>query len=805
MPALWAHLPGWTRNESRACKLGDSDRQGRIERKEYSGMKLSFSARLVCLGVSLGLLALGCSLSGTAAPSPTQGAQPRGTTQAQPSQAVSAGAVGKNPSSSGPIAISDDDSLLVAVNTLDGSVTVFNVAGDSNTKLGEVRVGEHPQTVAITPDGRFAYVTNQGSSTVSVVDLTSLTTAVDVPVGIGPFGVALTPDGGRAYVANSASNSVSIVEAGSNSVVGTILIPGVQPRGVAVTNDNGGQGVQHVYVTQYLSQPAASGGPGLDQGSEGKVFVISTADDTQIERVITLSAHETGFAADRTAFGGTAADPTFAYPNQLNTIALKNGRGYLPNVSASPEGPVKFNVDTQAFLSVFDLAAQAELPGGTINLQAAAKAQTFQPKLFFANPLAVAFKHGADQGYVLSAGSDVLVKIALDATGAPSVLLLPAEGDTMRVASIDVGRNPRGVVVNNADTRAYVLNYISKDISVVDLTQSPETEIARLQSADLPAAGSDAARFLLGGELFNSSRGQFDEGAAERMSSEGWQACASCHPDGLSDGVVWAFASGPRKSIPLNGSYGPADPTGNQRVLNYSAIFDEIEDFELNIRGVSGGAGLIVLPGTTDPAPNVKPFDPPNAGRSQLHVGGIGAWDAIVAWTQSRIDSPVSPYRGVDPGSDLGRRIARGRELFQRANCQACHGGPKWATAQVDFPRSSPFSEALQPGVEPQPAVSQLVRFLHDVGTYDPNDPLEKTANNQQALGGLGYNPPSLLSIWAFPPYHHNGSCVALACVLENEAHRNAGGAAVLDNAADREALFEFLISIDESTEPINP
>jgi YVTN family beta-propeller protein len=637
------------------------------------------------------------------------------------------------------------------------------------------------------------------------VDLVNLTKTADIPVGAGPFGVALTPDGGRAYVANSASNSLSIIDTASNRVVGTILLPGVQPRGVAVTNDSGGQGPQHVFVTQYLSQPTVSGGPGLDQGSEGKVFVISTADDTHVQGVITLAAQDTSFAADRTAFGGTAADPTFAYPNQLNTITLKNGHGYLPNVAASPEGPVKFNVDTQAFLSVLDVAAESELANGTINLHAAAKAQTFQPRLFFANPLAVGFKHGADEGFVVSAGSNVLVKISLDDIGIPSVVMLPAEGDTTRVAAIDVGKNPRGIVVNNADTRAYVLNYISKDVSVIDLTQTPETEIARLQSAELPAAGSDGATLLLGNGLFNSSRGQFDEGAVERMSSEGWQACASCHPDGLSDGVVWAFASGPRKSIPLNGTFSPANPAGNQRVLNYSAIFDEIEDFELNIRGVSGGGGLIVLPATTEPDSNVKAFDPPNAVREQLHVGGIGAWDAIVAWIQSQIDSPASPYRGVEPASDLGRGIAHGRELFQQANCQACHGGPKWATAQVDFPRSSPFSEALQPGVEPQPAIPQLVRFLQDVGTYDPEDPREKTANNQQALGDLGFNPPSLLSIWAFPPYLHNGLCVALACVLENETHRNAGGTDVLDNATDREALLEFLISIDESTEPINP
>jgi hypothetical protein len=75
----------------------------------------------------------------------------------------------------------------------------------------------------------------------------------------------------------------------------------------------------------------------LDRGSEGKVFVLSTSDDSQIQGVIALSAHETGFTADRTRFGGTDADQTFAYPNQLQSIVLKNGRGYLPNIAASPE------------------------------------------------------------------------------------------------------------------------------------------------------------------------------------------------------------------------------------------------------------------------------------------------------------------------------------------------------------------------------------------------------------------------------------------------------------------------------------
>ena len=96
----------------------------------------------------------------------------------------------------------------------------------------------------------------------------------------------------------------------------------------------------------------------------------------------------------------------------------------------------------------------------------------------------------------------------------------------------------------------------------------------------------------MGAEMFFSSRGNFDSipgtnSLRDRLSSEGWQSCASCHFKGLTDGVIWQFAAGPRKSVPLNGSFNPHQRS-EQRVLNYSAIFDEIEDFEINIRNVSG-------------------------------------------------------------------------------------------------------------------------------------------------------------------------------------------------------------------------
>ena len=61
--------------------------------------------------------------------------------------------------------------------------------------------------------------------------------------------------------------------------------------------------------------------------------------------------------------------------------------------------------------------------------------------------------------------------------------------------------------------------------------------------------------------------------------------------------MVWQFAAGPRKSVPLNSTFNPRD-RNQQRLLNYSAIFDEVEDFEINIRNVSGPGNL---PNTTPP------------------------------------------------------------------------------------------------------------------------------------------------------------------------------------------------------------
>src|SRR5262249_51091921 len=265
--------------------------------------------------------------------------------------------------------------------------------------------------------------------------------------------------------------------------------------------------------------------------------------------------------------------------------------------------------------------------------------------------------------YVVSAASDLLVKLNVDASGNIS---FTASNTTTRYIDLNdptntatsgsnACKNPQGIAITSSGGIAYVANFVSRNVAVVNLTN--DTVIAVVPTANLPAPGAQGETNLVGAEMFFSSRGNFDSipgtnSLRDRLSSEGWQSCSSCHFKGLTDGVIWQFATGPRKSVPLHSSFNPQNRS-QQRVLNYSAIFDEIEDFEANIRNVSGPGNLAtpingnsldpnhglligdtgdlnVAPGT------VNAFTVASANRPQVTVTLAGSTNKVPALTALR-------------------------------------------------------------------------------------------------------------------------------------------------------------------------
>jgi YVTN family beta-propeller protein len=697
--------------------------------------------------------------------------------------------------SSQPLAVTVDGTRLLVANPDNNSFSMFDVTGDANVRVAEVRVGQEPSGVAVLPDGSRAFVANTVSGTVSALALRprGARLLTNIPVGTEPYGVVSTPNGTKIYVSCARSNDIYVIDPGTNRVLTTIPVP-FEPRGMAITNNgDDDDSDETLVVTSFLALPVPTRVDGEDDSKLGLVTAIAVGSDSILGPAILRPIADTGFLAEGDAIarippGGEFIYPTGAYPNQLNNIGIKGGFAFIPATGSSPNGPVRFDVNTQSLLAVIDISRRMDA-NRTINMHTAVRDQENPNKLFITQPWAMAIKNNAWEGYVVSAASNIVVKVAIDPDdGTPSVQYDPS--DPTRVLQIRVGKNPRGIVVNSDDSRAYVMNYVSRDVSVIDLTASPESVMATLRSADLPEPGSKDDLIQAGKELFHTSIGEFDSPAGVgRMSRNGWGACSTCHPFGLTDNVVWIFAAGPRRAISLHTDFDITDPS-RQRSLNWSAIFDEEEDFELNIRGVSGGLGILVAEdGVTQDMP-VAAFVPPNGGRRQARVRGIGGWDAIKAYIQLGIRPPISPVSKTDPD------VIAGEQIFRQNNCQLCHGGRQWTSANINF----------TPPPDPARIVNtELIDQLRRVGTFDPMARNEVRANAATPLGADGFAPASLLSLFAYPQtFFHNGQVDSLDAVMSNVAHRSAGTKIdLLGDPEDRRKLIRFLLSIDGDTPPV--
>jgi YVTN family beta-propeller protein len=532
------------------------------------------------------------------------------------------------PRGSSSIALTSDDKRLLVVNPDADTTSILSTAQDQPIKSCELAVGADPRSVAVTAKGDKAYVANSASGTVSVLSLGSEPRVLKtIPVGTEPRAVLIDDGDRRVFVANSGSNDLSVIDAVADAVTQTVALDagfGREPRALAYRRDAGGE---RLFVAMYFAE-LRPGKTSLDisqdDALEGRVAVFDGADLRLLSTVALGPLANTGFNSNGSVLdligtangqGGTnAPDPanpaqvtfaTGAYPNQLAAIGLHptNGKAYVVSTGASPNGPFGFNVNAQGLVSVFDVATSQEVTGDVtsgvhqrapLNLNQGLKQDTATaPVLFHSNPTAIAWKPDGSEAWIAIQEADLVVRLTADGAGLPTINA-PVQNGGASIARVDLhavsggqiaGKAPRGLVIDSTGKRAFVHGYVSRSVSVLDL--DARTVIATESTSPLPAPGTPAATVHLGAELFFTGRGP-----EERMSSEAWGGCIVCHPDGLSDSVTWMFPAGPRQTIALDGMFNRFH-TGDQRILNWSALRDENQDFELNTRNVFGGRGLI--------------------------------------------------------------------------------------------------------------------------------------------------------------------------------------------------------------------
>jgi len=84
----------------------------------------------------------------------------------------------------------------------------------TNTVTATINLGTHPDYVAVSPNGEYAYTTDEFNSSVSVISTATNAVTGTVNVGSHPFGVVVTPNGVYVYVTTIGSEG----SAGNGSV-----------------------------------------------------------------------------------------------------------------------------------------------------------------------------------------------------------------------------------------------------------------------------------------------------------------------------------------------------------------------------------------------------------------------------------------------------------------------------------------------------------------------------------------------------------------------------------------------------------
>ena len=591
------------------------------------------------------------------------------------------------PVQSGPLLLearSGANTRLWAVNPDNDTVSVFDTV--SRAKLAEIAVGAAPRTLALAADGTV-WVVNKGAATISVISpaTLTLTRTVALPRASQPFGIAMARASGSALVTLEGSGQLLKINTGTYATSATLAV-GANPRHVSVAADG-----STAYVSRFITPPlAGEGTTAVNTTAGGGEVLVVNSGTMAIQRTIVL-AHSNVPDAENQGRG---------IPNYLGAAAL------------SPDGSQAFVPSKQD-----NVARGTSRDGLALNFQNTVRAISSRINLATqTEDLAARIDH--DNASVASAAVydplGVLLFVALETSREVAVLDAHRRNQILR---IDVGRAPQGLAVSADGSTLYVHNFMDRTLGVFDL--GPLVQQALASAPSVATLGSVAAEKLsatvLRGKQF------FYDARDTRLARDRYMSCASCHNDGAADGRVWdlrAQGEGLRNTISLRGR------AGAHGRLHWSNNFDEVQDFEGQIRSLAGGTGLM-----SDAQFNTGTRSQP---LGDAKAGVSSDLDALAAYVGSLNAFAQSPSRSTTGAlSTLGND---GRTAFIALNCASCHGGAAFSRSGADNPAN--------------------------IGTL-------KASSGQRLYGTLaGIDVPTLRDLWATAPYLHDGSAATLEAAV---------------------------------------
>jgi DNA-binding beta-propeller fold protein YncE len=152
--------------------------------------------------------------------------------------------VGSQPSG---LAISSKGDLALIANRAGKSVSVVSIANGVVKSLGDIPMEQEAAAVAITPDGKRAFVGLNLANKVGVLTIdgqkVTYDKSMDIPAAFNPYNIDITPDGKYAIVSNNgagknnADAEVIIDATGPHPHVVDIMSPGAGAEGFAIAPD----------------------------------------------------------------------------------------------------------------------------------------------------------------------------------------------------------------------------------------------------------------------------------------------------------------------------------------------------------------------------------------------------------------------------------------------------------------------------------------------------------------------------------------------------------------------------------------
>lgn len=453
-----------------------------------------------------------------------------------------------------PLDLTPNGRLLLAVNTADNRLEVFDTLVGTPIPVKSIPVGVDPVSVRARNDTE-AWVVNRISDSISVVDLPTGRVVRTIQAGDEPGDVVFAGVPQRAFVTVSQLNQVRVFNPANLASAPTILnIQGEDPRGLAVSPDGSkvyaaifrSGNTSTIVRQQDVSSPAGPYGGVNPPPNNGATFSppISAAGAPRVAQIVrrdalgrwmdgnnrnwspfvTWNLHDHDVATiDANTLGTT-------YTNSLMTNVMAIGvrpDGVVSVVGTEAKNEIRFEPNVKGIF-VRSMIGSFNPAGGSpavadLNPHLTYAAPSIAPSLrniSLGDPRGIVWHPATGKAYVTGMGSN-------------SVVVTDAAGS--RYTEIAVGQGPTGLVLSNDGARVYVMNKFDGSISTIETASNTET--ARTEFFDpTPATVKNGRPFLYDTHL---------------TSGLGQASCASCHIDGRTDFLAWDLGdpSGTVKAI----------------------------------------------------------------------------------------------------------------------------------------------------------------------------------------------------------------------------------------------------------------